>query len=259
MGQAILITGASSGIGYELAKVCGREKHNLVLVARREDRLKTLKAELEKTYGIQVWTYRADLTQAGERQQLFNWTQIQRISVKGLVNNAGFGDYGPFIEAQWEKLDQMLQLNIVALSHLTHLFLPDMVDRKQGQILNVASTAAFQPGPFMAVYFATKAYVLSFTNAIASELDGTGVTATTLCPGPTESEFQEISAMGQSKLIRGRKLPTSAEVAEYGYQAMQQGKRVAVHGFSNRVLAFSARLLPTKLLTDTVGKMQAPA
>lgn len=259
MGHAILITGASSGIGYELAKVCGREKYNLVLVARREERLKTLQAELEAAYGIQVWTYRADLTRAEERQQLFNWTQIQSISIGGLINNAGFGDYGPFIETDWDKQDQMLQLNIVALTHLTRLFLPGMVERRQGKILNIASTAAFQPGPFMAVYFATKAYVMSFTNAIASEVEGTGVTATTLCPGPTESEFQEISAMSKSKLIQGRKLPTSAEVAEYGYQTMQQGKRVAIHGFDNQVLAFITRLLPNKLLTDMVRSMQSPA
>lgn len=268
MRQTFLITGASSGIGYELAKVCGRNGYNLVLVARREDALKRLKFELDSTYGDQVrtcgagigtWIYRADLSNADERQQLAQWIQAEGLHVDGLINNAGFGDYGPFVETDWEKQNQMLQLNVVALTHLTHLFLPGMVERRRGRILNVASTAAFQPGPLMAVYYATKAYVLSFTSAIASELDGTGVTVTTLCPGPTQSEFQEISEMSQSKLVRGRKLPTSAEVAEYGYQAMQQGKRVAVHGFSNRVLAFSTRLLPSKLLTDFVREMQAPA
>lgn len=259
MSQTVLITGASSGIGYALAKVCGNNRHNLVLVARREEPLKQLKAEFEASQGIQVWTYSADLGQASVRQQLFDWTQHQGIQIDGLINNAGFGDYGPFVETDWDKQDQMLQLNVVALTHLTRLYLPGMVERKQGKILNLASTAAFQPGPLMAVYYATKAYVLSFTDAIASELENSGITATTLCPGPTASEFQENSAMGQSKLVRGRKLPTAAEVAEYGYRAMQRGDRVAVHGLSNQILAFSTRLLPRKLLTDTVRRMQAPA
>jgi uncharacterized protein len=259
MSQTFLITGASSGIGYELAKVCGRNGHNLVLVARREEPLKDLKAELEAAHGIQVWTYRADLTQADVRQQLYDWARAEGIAIDGLVNNAGFGDYGPFVESDWGKLEQMILLNVVALTHLTRLFLPAMVERRQGKILNLASTAAFQPGPWMAVYFATKAYVLSFTSAIASELQSTGVTATTLCPGPTTSEFQEQSGMGQSKLVKGRKLPTSAEVAELGYRAMQQGEWVAVYGLGNKALALSTRLIPRKLLTNTVGKMQAPA
>lgn len=259
MSQTILITGASSGIGYELAKVCGRHQHNLVLVARREERLKSLKAELEQAHDLRVWIYRADLSQAEERQQLFNWTQLQGLQVSGLVNNAGFGDYGPFVETGWDKQDQMLQLNMVALTHLTRLFLPAMVERRQGQILNLASTAAFQPGPLMATYYATKAYVLSFTSAIASELEGTGVTATTLCPGPTASEFQTTSAMEASKLVQNRRLPTAADVAEYGYRAMQKGEPIAVHGLSNQVLAFSTRLLPRRLVANLVRSLQAPA
>ncbi|MBD0269261.1 MAG: SDR family oxidoreductase [Cyanobacteria bacterium Co-bin8] len=259
MSQTFLITGASSGIGYELAKVCGRDGHNLVLVARREEPLKALKAELESAHGIQVWTYRADLAQADVRQQLFDWTQTEGIPVDGLVNNAGFGDYGPFVETDWAKQEQMILLNVLALTHLTRLFLPAMVARRQGKILNLASTAAFQPGPLMAVYFATKAYVLSFTSAIASELEGTGVTATTFCPGPTTSEFQENSGMGQSKLVQGRKLPTAAEVAELGYQAMQRGEWVAVQGLSNRALTLASRFLPRRLLTNAVRQMQSPA
>ena len=136
-----------------------------------------------------------------------------------------------FTQSDWDKQEAMLQLNVVALTHLTRLFLPAMVEQKQGRILNVASTAAFLPGPYMAVYYATKAYVLSFTSAISGELDGTGVTATTLCPGPTASEFQERADMGEAKMVKGRKLPTAAEVAAYGYKAMMEGEAVAVHGF----------------------------
>lgn len=260
MGQLILITGASSGIGYELAKVCARNGHDLLLVARREDRLKALKAELEPAHQVQVWTYGADLTNAEVRNQFFVWCQGQAFEVYGLVNNAGFGDLAPLIKADWEKLNAMLQLNVVALTHLSRLFLPGMVSRGQGRLLNVASTAAFFPGPMMAVYYATKAYVLSLTEAISAELEDTGVTATTLCPGATQSDFQTISDMGNTKLIRNMdKLPSAAVVAEYGYKAMQAGERVVVHGFANKALAFSSRFMPRKFMTNTVKDLQSPA
>lgn len=261
MSQLILITGASSGIGYELAKVCARNGHDLLLVARREERLKALKHELEADHSIQVWTYRADLTHGEVRQQLYDFTCDQGLELYGLVNNAGFGDLTPFVKAPWETLNDMLQLNIVALSHLSHLFLPGMIARGQGRLLNVASTAAFLAGPYMAVYYATKAYVLSLTGAIASELEETRVTATTLCPGPTQSEFQATSDMGEARFIKDNidKLPTSADVAEYGYRAMIKGERIAVHGFTNKVLVFSSRLVPRKMLANTIKAMQKPA
>lgn len=262
MGQTILITGASSGIGYELAKVCGSDRHNLILVARREERLKDLKADLEAAYGIQVWTYQADLTDAATRQQLFAWTQAQGLVVDSLVNNAGFGDLTPFFKGDWDKQNAMIQLNITALTHLTHLFLPNMVQRGQGHILNLASTAAFLPGPFMSVYYASKAFVLSFSQAIATELNGTGVSVTCLCPGPTQSEFQEVSDMGEAAFIKDLegldKLPTAAEVAAYGYQAMMQGKQIAVHGLSNKVLTLATRLLPRQAQANVMKKLQAP-
>lgn len=259
MTKPILITGASSGIGYELAKVCAHNGHDLVLVARREDRLKDLKAELQAAHPIHVWTYRADLTDEAVRQQLFDWTQAEGISLYGLVNNAGLGDFSPFAKTDWSRQDQMLQLNMVALTHLTRLFVPGMVQQGQGRILNVASTAAFQPGPLMAVYFATKAYVLSLTEALASELEGTGVAATTLCPGPTQSEFGEISEMEKSKLFKNQTLATSAEVAEYGYSAMQKGERVAVHGLKNQLLVLANRFLPRSTVTDAIRNLQKPA
>ena len=259
MAKPIFITGASSGIGYELAKVCAAKRHDLVLIARREDRLLTLKAELEAAHGVQVLTYRGDLTEASIRQQFFAWTQAQGITPYALVNNAGFGDLTPFATADWDKQNAMLQLNIVALTHLTRLCLPAMIAQGQGRILNVASTAAFLPGPYMAVYYASKAYVLSFTDAIATELEGTGVTATTLCPGPTQSEFQDRAAMQDIKLFEDTKLPTSAEVAFYGYDAMAKGQRIAIHGTTNQVLSLMTRLLPRKKLADIARDIQKPA
>ncbi len=208
---------------------------------------------------MQVLTYRGDLTDADTRQQFFDWTQAQGIAPYALVNNAGFGDLTAFAEADWAKHNAMLQLNIVALTHLTRLYLPGMIARGQGRMLNVASTAAFLPGPYMAVYYASKAYVLSFTEAIATELDGTGVTATTLCPGPTQSEFQDRAEIKDVKLFEGKNLPTSAEVAAYGYTAMEKGQRIAVHGTVNKLLSLGTRLLPRKNLADVTKGLQKPA
>ncbi len=258
MAKPILITGASSGIGYELAKVCAARRHDLVLIARREEPLLALKDELQQAHGVQVLTYRGDLTDANTRHQFYDWTQFKGITPYAVVNNAGFGDLTAFAEADWEKQNAMLQLNIVALTHLTRLYLPAMIAQGQGRILNVASLAAFLPGPYLAVYYATKAYVLSFTEAIASELKGTGVTATTLCPGPTQSEFQERADAKNAKLFQVS-MPTAAEVAAYGYGAMEKGQRIAVHGTKNKLLSFSTRLLSRSSLADITKNLQKPA
>ncbi|MEA5449780.1 SDR family oxidoreductase [Leptolyngbya sp. CCNP1308] len=259
MAKPILITGASSGIGYELAKVCAAHRHDLVLIARREEPLLALKDELQTAHGVQVLTYRGDLTEANTRQQFYDWTQFKGIAPYALVNNAGFGSLTPFAEADWANQNAMLQLNIVALTHLTRLYLPAMIAQGQGRILNVASTAAFLPGPYMAVYYASKAYVLSFTDAIATELEDTGVTATTLCPGPTQSEFQDRADMQDVKFFEGKKLPTSAEVAAYGYGVMEKGQRIAVHGTVNKLLSLGTRLLPRKKMADLTKDLQKPA
>ncbi|HIK46598.1 MAG TPA: SDR family oxidoreductase [Leptolyngbyaceae cyanobacterium M65_K2018_010] len=257
MAKPVLITGASSGIGYELARVCAAHQHDVILVARREDRLKDLKEKLEAAHGVQVWPYQADLTEATARQALLDWTQSLGLPLYALVNNAGFGHLQFFAETDWERQNAMVQLNIVALTHLTRLFLPGFIAQGQGRILNVASTAAFLPGPYMAVYYASKAYVMSFTEAIASELEGTGVTATTLCPGPTESEFPDQAQIGEMELFKG-KLPSSAEVAVFGYEAMERGQRIAVHGITNQMLTLSTRLLPSKQLAAMMKKLQKP-
>lgn len=257
--KTALITGASSGIGLELTRIFAREKHRVVLVARNEKALQQLQQELEQHYRAEVLVLPADLSRPEAPQQLFDALQARGISVDFLVNNAGFGEFGFFAETEWAKENQMLDLNIRALTHLTKLFLPGMVQRRSGRIMQLASTAAFQPGPLMAVYYATKAYVLSFSEAIANELQGTGVTVTALCPGPTASGFQDAASLHDSKLVKGKKLPTSAEVAEYGYRALLRGQTVAVHGTLNWLMAQSVRFTPRSLVTSLVRRMSERA
>ena len=208
-----LITGASSGIGWELARQFAKNKHHVVLVARSTGKLQELANELTSRYGIIVKVIPADLGKINEVQKVFDICKTENIQVDYLVNNAGFGDFGFFHEADWNKTEQMIDLNVKSLTRMCRLFIPDMIKRKTGKVMNVASTAAFQPGPTMAVYYATKAYVLHFSEAINNELSKAGITVTALCPGATESGFQQAAAMEDSKLVKGKKLPTSAEVA----------------------------------------------
>lgn len=254
-----LITGASNGIGLELAKVHASKGGDLVLVARNKSKLDELKTELEREYKIKVYTIGKDLSLTDSAQEVFDETQKQNIQIDYLINNAGFGDFGMFAETDWNKELQMINLNIKTLTQFTKLYLQDMVKRKNGKIMNVASTAAFQSGPTMAVYYATKAYVLSFSEAIDNEVSDKGVTVTALCPGATESGFQAAAAMEESNLVKGKKLPTSKEVAEYGYVAMLKGKTVAIHGFMNRILANSVRFMPRALVVKVTRKMQDKA
>lgn len=254
--KTALITGASSGIGLELAHVFAREGHNLLITARRTDRLEALKNELEKDYDIDVHIYAADLSENHVPQQIYDFAKSRSVDIDFLVNNAGIGDYGFFHESDWNTIGTMIDLNIRSLTHLTRLFLPDMIKKERAYIMNMASTAAFQPGPLMSVYYASKHYVLAFSEAIANELNGTGVTVTTLCPGPTESEFQEKANMKKSKLFDHLPVATSEEVAEYGYKAMLKGKRVAVHGFLNKPLSKLVGLFPRRLVTAITRKIQ---
>jgi short-subunit dehydrogenase len=242
-----LITGASNGIGLEIARVLAPD-HDLVLVARNTAALDTLAAELG---GAQVIT--ADLADPGAVARLI--AAVPRVDV--LVNNAGVGDFGAFAEADIDKTLGMIQLNVLSLTALTHAYLPGMLERGSGRIMNLASTASFQPGPLMAVYYATKAYVLSFTEAIAEETRGSGVTVTALCPGPTESGFQTAADMELSPLVANKKLPTSAEVAAYGVEAMNSGVVVAIPGWLNRIMATGTRFTPRPVMRRVVHKMQA--
>ena len=190
---------------------------------------------------------------------VYNELSKQNIQIDYLINNAGFGDYGLFYKTDWEKEYRMINLNITALTQLCKLILPDMVKRGSGKIMNVASTASFQPGPGMAVYYATKAYVLHFSEAINSEVRNKGVTVTALCPGATESGFSTAASMEDSKLFKGKKLPSSAEVARYGYHAMMNGKSVAIHGLMNYLMANSVRFAPRSWVVALVKSIQAKA
>jgi hypothetical protein len=254
-----LVTGASSGIGLEFSRVMAKSKINLILVARSAEKLAAIANELTKNYGVDVKTFVVDLSNQQELEKLYSNLQEQNLQVDYLINNAGFGDFGYFHEADWNKLEQMINLNITALTRLSYLFVRDMVGRGHGRILNVASTAAFQPGPTMAVYYATKSYVLSLSEAMANELEKTGVTVTCLCPGPTESGFQEKAALGESKLVKGKKLPSAMEVAEFGFDAMMKGKITVIPGLMNAVSAQAYRFLPRNWILKLVRSVQEKA
>ena len=242
-----LITGASGGIGLEIARALAPD-HDLVLVARNAAKLDTLAAELG---GARVIA--ADLADPGGVAKIV--AEVSNVDV--LINNAGVGDFGPFADADMDKTLGMIQLNITALTALSRAYLPGMLERRSGRIMNVASTASFQPGPLMAVYFATKAYVLSFSEAVAEEVRGSGVTVTALCPGPTKSGFQAAADMELSALVANKKLPTPAEVAAFGVKAMNSGDVVAVPGMLNKIMATGARFTPRPVMRRVVHKMQA--
>ena len=255
MGKTALITGASNGIGYEMAGIHAENGGDLVLVARTGSRLEQLKTKLEEQYGIRVVTIQKDLSAPDAAQEIFDEVSRQNISVDYLINNAGFGDIGFFADCDWHKQAGMINLNIMALTHLTRLFVPGMIKRQYGKILNLSSTAAFQPGPTMSVYFATKAYVLNFSQAINNELREYGITVTTLCPGSTESGFHA-TALGEGKHSRERKLQPARDVALFGYKAMMKGKAVAIPGLMNLIMAASVSFFPRSLVVRAVRKVQ---
>jgi short-subunit dehydrogenase len=245
----VLITGASSGIGLELARVFAREGYELVLTARGGPRLEQIAAEL-KPAAVKVIAKDLALPDA----PLEIHREVPKVDV--LVNNAGFGVFGKFEGTPLPEELGMMQVNMTALVVLTKLYLPGMIAAGKGRILNVASTAAFQPGPLMAIYYATKAFVLSFSEAIGNELDGTGVTVTALCPGPTISGFQERGKMQNSGLVKGKKIMDARTVAEAGYRGMMAGKSIVIPGVKNKVLAQSVRFSPRSMVTKLVRSMQ---
>lgn len=248
-----LITGASAGIGLELARVFARNRFDLLLVARRADALEALAGRLEGEYGIAARTLAADLAQPDAPQRLLDFCASEKLSVHVLVNNAGVGLGGEFGETDIERQMDIIRVNISALTHLTGLFLPQMILRRAGRILNVASTAAFQPGPLMAVYYASKSYVLSLSEALAEELRNAGVTVTALCPGPTKTEFAAVAEIESSRLFAAG-AASAADVAEFGYAAMMKGKRVAIPGMINKIVAQASRVAP-RIVTTKVSRM----
>jgi len=245
---AVLITGASGGIGYELAKLFARDHHNLVLVARSADKLAQVATELQ-AHGVTVKTIALDLAATPAPKFLFDQLQREGIAIEILVNNAGFGAFGEFAQMPIDEVLGQIDLNIRALTELTRLFLPPMIARRSGRIMHVASTAAFQPGPLMAVYYATKAYVLSFSEAIANELSDTGVTVTCFCPGATHTDFAKRAGMENSRLFKQVGAMSAEKVALDGYRAVMEGRGLAISGAHNWLVAQSTRFAPRKMVT----------
>ena len=250
--ETVLVTGASSGIGRELARCFAADGSRLVLAARKRQALQALADELTVSYKTQSEVLPADFVEPGTPARLFAHLQSSGTKVDVLVNNAGFGAYGQFALLPAERQLEMVQVNIAALTDLTRLFLPGMIERRRGGILNVASTAAFQPGPNMAVYYATKAYVLSFSEAVAEEVAGLGVTITALCPGPTATNFAATADAQFSRLFK-RTAASAESVAHVGHRAFRRGRAVAIAGLRNRLLAFSVRFAP-RIIVRKVAK-----
>jgi uncharacterized protein len=253
--KTALITGASSGIGLELAHLFARDGYRLVLVARNRSILRQLGDDLQSRYSITVRIEPKDLAHPATPAELHQELQESGIVLDVLVNNAGFGCAGAFVSTEWDHEAEMMQVNMVALTHLTKLFLPQ-IRAREGMIMNVASTAAFQPGPFMAVYYASKAYVLSFTEALAEELRGTGVKVSCLCPGPVKTNFQKRAYLEGTAMINSPLMVDVQEVARIGYEGLKQGKRIVIPGWKNRMGVELLRISPREMVTKVVSKLQ---
>jgi short-subunit dehydrogenase len=255
MKDWVLITGASQGIGYEFTKLFAADGYPLVLVARDEARLTQIAAELTARHGIKAKVLPLDLSLPAAPVEIFDELQREKIHVGILVNNAGFGLQGPFADLDWRKQSDLVQVNITALAHLTHLFVKPMLARREGRVMNVASIVAFMPGPFMAMYYASKAFVHSFSQALAGELAGTGVSVTAVCPGLTRSQFQVRAGMTRSE---GFFMMEADEVARIGYRGMMRGKRLVVTGWLNRLVVGLARVAPIRSMSSVATRLNRP-
>ena len=257
--QTVLITGASSGIGEELAACFARDGFNLVLVARNEKHLQRIQSELEETHGIQVSIFPTDLTVEENVKKLLEYLRSQNMRIDHLVNNAGIGVYGKYTETTLESQLQLLDLNVRALMILSHEIGRQMVEHGGGKILNIASTAAFMPGPYMASYYASKAFVLSFGEALNSELEGTGVSVTTLCPGPTATGFEQAAnGLADSGLFSNQIVSTARDVAKDGFFAMMDSKAVKISGFMNQLTVLSVKFSPGSMVVHMTKKIMQP-
>jgi short-subunit dehydrogenase len=255
MKEVALITGASGGIGYEIALLFAKNKIDVVLVARNEQKLWGIKSSIEGLHGVNVHVVATDLSRKEGVEETCRYVRDNGLMVAYLVNNAGFGYYGNFIDGSMDRYHEIIDLNMASLTALSHHFASEMVKNGKGRILNVSSTAGFQPAPFFAVYGATKAYVTSLTEALHKELEDTGVTVTVLSPGPTRTDFMDRAEMHDSKLFQSGVM-TAAEVAEVGYRGMMKGRLHVVPGFKNRVVAFFSSITPSsKLRLDISAKV----
>lgn len=251
-----IITGASSGIGRDIAELFARDGHDLILVARRRDVLEQLARELADRYGVSCDPFNADLSRRLEREHLIARIRTVDQHVGALVNNAGIGTHGYFHETDLERELELIEVNVAAVVHLTKAVLPGMLERRRGRILNLSSVAAFQPGPLMAAYYASKAFVQSFSEALAEEVDGSGVTVTAICPGPTVTAFHEAAGIHATAPNVGAPKMSSREVAEAAYRGAARGKRVVVTGLANRVAVLASRLLSRRSMTRIVRRLQ---
>jgi short-subunit dehydrogenase len=255
--ETVLITGSTSGIGLHLAKEFARRRHPLVLVAPVESDLEKVASELKTAGAVSVRIVAKDLEKSTAPQEIFDELSYDRIYVDILVNNAGFGHRGKFWEIPIEHDISMLRLNVEAVLRLTKLFLPPMIGRRQGRVLNVASVAGFEAGPLLAVYHASKAFVLSLTEALATELADTGVTSTALCPGPTDSDLFEKSGIASARMFQKANLMAPQDVAKAGYEGVMAGDRIVVPGVANKIIVFSRRLLPEAAMAKMNEKLYA--
>ena len=254
--KTVLITGASSGIGYAFAEIFARNKYSLVLIARREKELQELKKKCEEhTKNIRIIV--KDLAQPNAAEDIYKEIKKENIQVDILINNAGFGDYGSFYKTSWEKEAAMIQVNIVTLTQLAKLFGQDMLQRQDGIIMNVSSVAAFLPGPLMSVYYATKAYVLSLSEAMMHDVEGTNVKVIALCPGMTKTGFQQVAGF-QEKPENEKQMISAAEVAAYGFKVIQEGKSgIAIPGWKNKVIARVGWLFPRSFVAKLILYVQS--
>ncbi len=256
MAKIALVTGASEGIGFELCKLLAQDGYFIVLTARNQHQLERRAEELRKQ-SIETYVIVQDLSAPGACEKIMEQLAAQNLEIEVLINNAGFANYGNFSENSLEAEMALLQVNIIALTKLTKLILPSMIKNSSGKIMNLASMAAFVAGPQMAVYYASKAYVLSFSEALACELEGTGITVTVVCPGATQTKFQERAGLGRSKLFSMVKPMDSNTVAKEGYRGMMHGETIVITGAMNKLMAFATKLTPRSMSTKLIKRIQA--
>lgn len=254
MKKTALITGASGGLGLEFARLCAEKRYNLVLVARNEGRLYAIKNELESQYGVTAYVRAADLSKVDAALDVFDYTLERGLTIDILINNAGFGDTGDFADCDWQKQYEMIQVNITALMQLTRCFLKGMTECGYGEILNLSSVAAFCAGPGMSVYYASKAFVRSFSEALAEEVKGSGVSVTAFCPGPTATGFQNAASMKRNAVMF-RKAANASEVAKVGFRAMEKGRALCYYGAFVKLASLGARLVPRSITRKFAKKM----